>query len=94
MILNAKLWATQKIGNLKPGAAYSYRSHDGVVISKEVETGVESVVGWQYVNNIAIGYELDTVWKDILIAAQTNKSLQTALDRVKIQYHLSKDHAK
>ena len=40
------------------------------------------------------GYELDTVWKDILIAAQTNKSLQTALDRVKIQYHLSKDHAK
>lgn len=82
------------MGNLKPGAAYSYRSHDGVVISKEVETGVESVVGWQYVNNIAIGYELDTVWKDILIAAQTNKSLQTALDRVKIQYHLSKDHAK
>ena len=94
MILNAKLWATQKMGNLKPGAAYSYRSHDGVVISKEVETGVESVVGWQYANNIAIGYELDTVWKDILIAAQTNKSLQTALDRVKIQYHLSKDHAK
>jgi len=82
------------MGNLKPGAAYSYRSHDGVVISKEVETGVESVVGWQYANNIAIGYELDTVWKDILIAAQTNKSLQTALDRVKIQYHLSKDHAK
>ena len=82
------------MGNLKPGSAYSYRSHDGVVISKEVETGVESVVGWQYVNNIAIGYELDTVWKDILIAAQTNKSLQTALDRVKIQYHLSKDHAK
>ena len=94
MILNAKLWATQKMGNLKPGAAYSYRSHDGVVISKEVETGVESVVGWQYANNIAIAYELDTVWKDILIAAQTNKSLQTALDRVKIQYHLSKDHAK
>ena len=94
MILNAKLWATQKMGNLKPGAAYSYRSHDGMVISKEVETGVESVVGWQYANNIAIGYELDTVWKDILIAAQTNKSLQTALDRVKIQYHLSKDHAK
>ena len=94
MILNAKLWATQKMGNLKPGAAYSYRSHNGVVISKEVETGVESVVGWQYANNIAIGYELDTVWKDILIAAQTNKSLQTALDRVKIQYHLSKDHAK
>ena len=82
------------MGNLKPGAAYSYRSHDGMVISKEVETGVESVVGWQYANNIAIGYELDTVWKDILIAAQTNKSLQTALDRVKIQYHLSKDHAK
>ena len=94
MILNAKLWATQKMGNLKPGAAYSYRSHDGVVISKEVETGVESVVGWQYANNIAIAYELDTVWKDILIAAQTNKSLQTALDRVKIKYHLSKDHAK
>ena len=82
------------MGNLKPGAAYSYRSHDGMVISKEVETGVESVVGWQYANNIAIGYELDTVWKDILIAAQTNKSLQTALDRVKIQYHLSNDHAK
>ena len=82
------------MGNLQPGAAYSYRSHDGVVISKEVETGVESVVGWQYANNMAIGYELDTVWKDILIAAQTNKSLQTALDRVKIQYHLSKDHAK
>lgn len=94
MILNAKLWAMQKMGNLKPGAAYSYRSHDGVVISKEVETGVDSVVGWQYANNMAIAYELDTVWKDILIAAQTNKSLQTALDRVKIQYHLSKDHAK
>ena len=94
MILSVKPWATQKMGNLKPGAAYSYRSHDGVVISKEVETGVESVVGWQYANNIAIAYELDTVWKDILIAAQTNKSLQTALDRVKIQYHLSKDHAK
>ena len=84
----------QKMGNLKPGAAYSYRSHDGVVISKEVETGVDSVVGWQYANNMAIAYELDTVWKDILIAAQTNKSLQTALDRVKIQYHLSKDNGK
>jgi len=47
------------MGNLKPGAAYSYRSHDGVVISKEVETGVDSVVGWQYANNMAIAYELD-----------------------------------
>ena len=94
MILNVKQLDMQKMGSLKPGAAYSYKSHNGVVISKEIETGVESVIGWQYANNIAIGYELETVWKDILIAAMTNESLQTALDRVKIQYHLSKDNGK
>lgn len=80
------------MGNLKPNTAYTYRSHNGVVYSQETDTGAESAIGWNYVNNMSINYELETVWKDILVAALTNESLQTALDRVKIQYHLSKDH--
>ena len=44
--------------------------------------------------NLTINYELENTWKDILRESQTNPTLQEALERVKILYHLSKDHGK
>jgi hypothetical protein len=42
--------------------------------------------------NLTIDYELETVWKDIIKESRTNPTLQEAVDRVKILYHLSKDN--
>jgi hypothetical protein len=42
--------------------------------------------------NITLEFELEIVWKDILRESRTNPILQEAINRVKILYHLSKDH--
>jgi len=34
------------------------------------------------------------LWEEIVRAGRTNQALQAALDRVKLVYHLSKDHGK
>jgi len=36
----------------------------------------------------------DKLWGEIRRAARTNKALHEAMERVKLVYHLSKDHGK
>ena len=100
-----KLLDTQKMGNLKPGASYSYRREHGVVYATDADTADKTVIGWDY-NKDDPDYDPRTndgrplhdhimdnkLWGDIRRAAKTNPSLQEAIDRVKILYHLSKDH--
>ena len=80
------------MGNLKPGASYSYRREHGVTHAIEKETGEETIIGWDYKLNGTRG-DLDdfNLWSQIRLAGKTNPSLQEAIDRVKILYHLSKE---
>jgi hypothetical protein len=93
------------MGNLKPGAKYIYERADGVTYAREIGTGTREVIGWQYDPTVpnfdprtADGRPLhdhimeDQLWGQIRRAAKTNPALQTALDNVKIMYHLSKDN--
>jgi hypothetical protein len=83
------------MGSLTPGATYTYERVNEVVYAKESGKTERRVVGYKYdpyMENITIDYELETVWKDIIKESRTNPTLQEAVDRVKILYHLSKDN--
>ena len=85
------------MGSLTPGATYEYEHDNGVVYATESGTTERKIIGYthdSYADNLIIEYELETEWKDIIKESKTNKSLQDALERVKIIYHLSKDNAK
>lgn len=85
------------MGNLKPNTPYIYERADGVVYQREFGKTERQVVDYQYdpyKENLSLDYELETVWKDIIKTSRTNPSLQEALDRVKILYHLSKEDGK
>ena len=100
MISNEKQWGTQKMGNLKPGAAYIYERVDGVVYAREPGKIERTEVGWDYDSRTSDGRPLhdhimdSKLWGNIHRAAKTNPSLQEALERVKLIYHLSKENAK
>jgi hypothetical protein len=94
------------MGNLKPDATYIYERNGETVYAREFGADPETrqVVGWDYNPSnpnfdprTANGRPLhesileDKLWGDIRRAAKTNSSLQEALERVKILYHLSKD---
>jgi len=85
------------MGTLTPGATYIYERVGSTVYSRESGKLERKVIG-QYIDpfaeNITLDYELETVWKDIIKESRTNPALQEAIDRVKILYHLSKDHGK
>jgi hypothetical protein len=97
------------MGSLKPGATYVHESIDNVVYAKEVgsESVARRIVGWNYdITNPTFdprtkdGRPLhdhvmeDKLWGEIRRAAKTNTTLQEAIERVKIIYHLSKDNGK
>jgi len=81
------------MGSLTPGTTYVYEHVDGVTYAREsgapVNTRVE--IG-RTIERTAFDRELreTLIWKDIHLAAKTNPTLQAAIDRVKIIYHLSK----
>ena len=85
------------MGNLKPGATYIYERNGTEIYAREAGKTERKMIG-KYIDpfneNITINYELENTWKDILRESRTNQALQEALDRVKIIYHLSKDHGK
>ena len=85
------------MGTLKPGATYIYERVGSTVYSRESGKLERTAIG-QYLEpfseNLTLDYELETVWKDIIKESRTNPTLQEAVDRVKILYHLSKDHGK
>ena len=88
------------MGNLKPGASYSYERQEGVVYATEAGTTEKLTVGWDYDPRTSDGRPLrdhimdSKLWGDIHRAAKTNSALQEALERVIILYHLSKDNGK
>jgi hypothetical protein len=85
------------MGSLTPGATYNYEYEDGVVYATELGTDERKIIGYNhdsFTNSVILEYELETVWKEIIKESQTNITLQKALERVKILYHLSKDNGK
>ena len=101
MILTAKLWATQKMGSLKPGATYTYEHQDGVVYATESGTTEKTVIGWNHDTNkpgdgkaTYLESKESLLWREIRMVAKTNPALQNALDQCIMLYHLSKDNGK
>ena len=85
------------MGSLTPGATYEYEHDNGVVYATELGTTEKKIIGYthdSYTDNLILEYELATDWKDIIKESKVNKSLQDALERVKIIYYLSKDNGK
>jgi predicted translin family RNA/ssDNA-binding protein len=79
------------MGTLKPGATYIYEKADGITYAREF--------GAPHNERFEIGRDYERflkdelrLWEDIVRAGRTNTALQEALERVKILYHLSKDH--
>ena len=94
------------MGNLKPGATYIHERVDNVVYAREfgADPSTRQVVGWDYDKNnpnfdprtndgrpLIEQMREDQLWGDIRRAAKTDPTLQAAMERVKIIYHLSKD---
>jgi hypothetical protein len=91
------------MGSLKPGVTYIYESNGDEVYAREFGKTERKLIGYKYqMENkpdprTSDGRPLhdhlmeDKLWGEIRRAAKTNKSLQKALDRVKILYRLSKD---
>ena len=79
------------MGTLTPGATYIYEKADGITYAREV--------GAPHTDRFEIGRDYQRflkdelrLWEEIVRAGRTNQALQTALDRVKILYHLSKNN--
>jgi hypothetical protein len=89
------------MGNLKPGASYIYERADGVTYAREfgADANERFPIGWDYIpkNNERPGSTIFgvpvseiAIYIEMMEAAKTNISLQEALDRAKIVYHLGK----
>lgn len=81
------------MGNLEPGATYIYEKADGITYARKF--------GAPHSDRFEIGRDYERflkdelqLWEEIVRAGRTNQSLQAALDRAKIVYHLSKNHGK
>jgi hypothetical protein len=87
------------MGSLKPDATYIYERVGNTVYAREAgaDPATRKTIGYNfdpnndpYYKNIARNYFLEIEWAEILKEAETNPVLQSAIDRVKITYHLSK----
>lgn len=83
------------MGSLTPGATYIYERNGTEIYAREAGKTERKMIG-KYIDpfneNLTINYELENTWKDILRESRTNPTLHEAMERVKILYHLSKDH--
>ena len=79
------------MGSLTPGAKYIYEKADGITYAREFSAphNERFEIGRDYERFLKDELRL---WEDIVRAGRTNQTLQAALDRVKILYHLSKDN--
>jgi hypothetical protein len=88
------------MGTLKPGATYIYERNGEEIYAREAGKSERTLVGYQYKNQIdsrtSDGRPLhehmkeDQLWGNIRRAAETNPTLQQALEHVKVIYYLSK----
>jgi hypothetical protein len=81
------------MGTLTPGATYIYEKADGITYAREFGAphNERFEIGRDYQRYLQDELRL---WEEIVRAGRTNQALQESLDRVKIVYHLSKDHGK
>ena len=81
------------MGSLKPGATYVYESPDGgeTVYAREAGSTERHMIG-QSIKGAGLVKDLeqDRLWGNIRRAAETNTTLQDALDRAILIYNLSK----
>jgi hypothetical protein len=90
------------MGNLKPGATYIYERADGVTYAREFGANASErfPIGWDYkpesvpAKSTIFGVPVSEIgiYIEMMEAAKTNISLQEALDRAKLVYHLSKEN--
>lgn len=89
------------MGSLKPGATYIYERADGVTYAREFGDDPMNrfPIGWDYVpekngknGSTIFGVPVSelAIYIEMMEAAKTNVSLQEALDRAKLVYHLGK----
>ena len=84
------------MGSLVPGVPLIYERVDGTVYSRRVGELARTVVGHDHDPRISDGKPVydhimeDKMWGEIRRTAQTNPTLQDALDRAIIIYQLSK----
>lgn len=93
------------MGQLKPGAKYIYERADGVTYARELgaDPSTREAIGWNYDPTqpnfdprTSDGRPLHShimdskLWGDIRREAKTNPTLQDALERAILIYHLSK----
>ena len=92
------------MGSLKPGATYIYERSEGIIYAREfgADPRTRQVVGYEDAKSYdpVSGHKIDTVFGmdsrrvaelvSILQAAETNPTLQDALDRAIMIYKLSK----
>ena len=79
------------MGSLKSGVTYIYEKANGITYAREFHAphSERFEIGRDYQRFLKDELRL---WEEIVRAGRTNQALQEALNRVKILYHLSKDH--
>ena len=85
------------MGTLKPGATYIYERVDNVVYAREAgsDPSTRFEIGRDYDSKeMSWGERVleDKMWGEIRRMAQTNPTLQDAVDRVIMIYKLSKEY--
>ena len=89
------------MGQLKPNATYIYERAEGIIYAREfgADPGTRQVVGYEKAKEYdpVSGHKIDhkrliedKLWGNIRRAAETNPTLQDALDRAIMIYQLSK----
>jgi hypothetical protein len=89
------------MGSLTPGGTYVYERNGEEIYAREVGKTERKLIGYQYENKtdprthdgrpLYEHMKEDKLWGEIRTAAKTNEALQSALERVIILYHLSKE---
>ena len=81
------------VSNLIPGATYIYERADGRTYARLAGSTERILIGEEYALKInRRRMQLADEWMPILEQAQTDPTLQDALDRVKVLYELTKKH--
>lgn len=83
------------MGQLRPGATYTYEREGTVTFATDNETGERKPIGWDHRTNdgrpLHDHLRDSAMWGEIHRMAKTNPTLQHAIDRVIMLYKLSKE---
>lgn len=79
------------MGTLKPNINYVYESPDNgkTIYAREIGSNEKKLIGYQYNTDFK---QQQILFENILIAAEHDEQLKTALENVKIIYYLSKQN--